>query len=110
MVTTTTNHIEGHKIVKYKKILTEFECACGKLCAKEGEPQKNISELSKDEFEAIFTETTHKAFRKLVALAESLGANAVIGCDTEYKFCGPDNETLMVIVKGTAAIVDISYY
>ena len=110
MVTTTTNLIEGHKIVKYKKVLTEFAFAGGKLGCKDGETPKSICELTPEEFEKAFAEATSCAFSKLVTQANSYGANAIIGADTEYKFCGPNEETLMVIAKGTAVIVDISYY
>ncbi len=110
MVTTTTQIIEGHKIVKYKKVLTEYEFAGGKLGCGEGEAPKSINEMTRDEFDKAFADATSAAFSKLVAHARELNANAIIGAGTEYKFCGPGNETLMVIAKGTAVIVDASYY
>lgn len=110
MVTTTTNTIEGQRIVKYKKVLIEHAFAGGKMGCKEGEEVKKIFDLTQEEFAKVFADATSYAFSKLVAKAEELGANAIIGASTEYKFCGPDNETLMAIAKGTAVIVDVSYY
>lgn len=110
MVTTTTNSIEGQRIVKYKKILTAQGFIGGKLGGLRGTNSKSISDMTPEEFDQCFAEGTSAAFSKLVERAEELNANAIIGAETEYHFCGPDNETLMVIAKGTAVIVDISYY
>ncbi len=110
MVTTTTNSIEGQRIVKYKKVLTEYGFASGKRSGKDNESTRNVYDMSAEEFEEAFRNATSDAFSKLVAHAEELGANAIIGADTQYVFCGPDDENLMVIVKGTAVIVDVSYY
>lgn len=110
MVTTSTHNIEGYNIVKYKKVLVEQEFFGGKLGCSEGETPKSVNDMTKEEFAEGFADATSAAFSKLVARAEELGANAVISAGTEYKFCGPDNETLMAIAKGTAVIVDISYY
>ena len=110
MVTTTTHSIEGQRIVKYKKVLIEQSLVGGKMGCKEGETPKSVHDMTPDEFSKAFTEATSAAFSKVVSRAEELGANAVIGASTEYKFCGPDGETLMAIGKGTAVIVDVSYY
>ena len=110
MVTTTTFSIEGHRIVKYKKVLTEQAFIGGKLGSLRGTNEKSVSDMTPEEFEKCFAEGTSAAFAKLVAQAEALKANAIIGAGTEYHFCGPNNETLLVIAKGTAVVVDISYY
>ena len=110
MVTTTTLSIEGQRIVKYKKVLTAQAFIGGKLAGLRGTNSKSISDMTPEEFDKVFVEGTSAAFKKLVSSAEELNANAIIGATTEYHFCGPDNETLMVIAKGTAVIVDVSYY
>ena len=110
MVTTTTNSIEGQRIVKYKKVLTGQAFIGGKIAGLRGSNSKSISDMTPEEFDKCFIEGTSVAFNRLVVQAEELGANAIIGAETEYHFCGPDNETLMVIAKGTAVIVDVSYY
>ena len=110
MVTTTTNSIEGQRIVKYKKVLTGQAFIGGKIAGLRGSNSKSISEMTPEEFEKCFTEGTSAAYTKLVEQAEALGANAIIGAGAEYHFCGPNNDTLFVVAKGTAVIVDISYY
>ena len=110
MVTTTTNTIEGQRIVKYKKVLVAQSMVGGKMGCKDGEEPKSVQDMTHDEFVMAFGEATSSAFSKIVARAEELGANAIIGASTEYQFCGPNGETLMAIAKGTAVIVDISYY
>ena len=110
MVTTTTNSIEGQRIVKYKKVLVAQSMVGGKMGCKEGEEPKSVQDMTHDEFVAAFGEATSSAFSKIVKRAEELGANAIIGASTEHQFCGPNGETLMAIAKGTAVIVDISYY
>ncbi len=110
MVTTTTNSIEGQQIVKYKKVLTGQAFIGGKIGGLRGTNPKSISEMTPEEFDECFVEGTSAAYSKLVEQAEALGANAIIGAGAEYHFCGPNNETLFVVAKGTAVIVDISYY
>ena len=110
MVTTTTHSIEGQRIVKYKKVLIEHCLVGGKMGCKEGEEPKSIQDMTPEEFAKAFSDATSTAFSKVVSRAEELGANAVIGASTEYQFCGPNGETLMAIAKGTAVIVDVSYY
>ena len=66
--------------------------------------------MTHEEFVTAFGEVTSSALAKVVKRAEELGANAVIGASTEYQFCGPNGETLMAVAKGTAVIVDVSYY
>ncbi len=110
MVTTMTQSIEGQRIVKYKKVLTEQAFIGGRLGGLRGTNSKSVSDMTPEEFEKCFAEGTSAAFGKLVKRAEELNANAIICANTEYHFCGPDNETLLVIAKGTAVIVDVSYY
>ena len=110
MVTTTTNSIEGQRIVKYKKVLVAQSMIGGKMGCKEGEEPKSVNDMTHEEFVTAFGEATSSAFSKIVARAEELGANAIIGASTEYQFCGPNGETLMAVAKGTAVIVDVSYY
>ena len=110
MVTTMTSNIEGQRIVKYKKVLTEQAFIGGRLGGLRGTDSKSISDMTPEEFEKCFEEGTSAAFAKLVKRAEELKANAIICANTEYHPIGPDNETLLVIAKGTAVIVDVSYY
>ena len=82
----------------------------GKMGCKEGEEPKSVYDMTHEEFVTAFGEVTSSALAKVVRRAEELGANAVIGASTEYQFCGPNGETLMAVAKGTAVIVDVSYY
>lgn len=110
MVFTTTHTIEGERIAKYKKIISEEAVAGGKLGCAPGEEPINVTQLSEEEFRKVFIETQKKAFDRLLAEAERLKANAVIGITTDHKFVGPKHETLLTTVTGTAVMIDASYY
>ena len=78
MVTTTTNSIEGQRIVKYKKVLVAQSMIGGKMGCKEGEEPKSVYDMTHEEFVTAFGEVTSSALAKVVKRAEELGANAVI--------------------------------
>ena len=50
MVTTTTNSIEGQRIVKYKKVLVAQSMIGGKMGCKEGEEPKSVYDMTHEEF------------------------------------------------------------
>ncbi len=110
MVFTTTHSIEGERIAKYKKIISEAAAAGGRLGCAPGEEPVSVNSLTEEEFHKLYVDTQKKAFDRLVAEAERLKANAVIGVTTDHSFTGPDDETLLVTVTGTAVMVDVSYY
>ena len=60
MVTTTTNSIEGQRIVKYKKVLVAQSMIGGKMGCKEGEEPKSVYDMTHEEFVKAFGED-HKS-------------------------------------------------
>ena len=110
MVFTTTHTIEGQRIAKYKKIIIEVAAAGGRLGCAPGEEPVNINSLTEEEFHELYVNTEKKALDRLVKEAERRGANAVIGLSSNHSFMGPNDETLLITLTGTAVLIDVSYY
>ncbi len=110
MVLTTTHSIEGERIAKYIKVISETAAAGGKIGCAPGEDPVDISSLTEKEFNELYLATKKKAFIRLVEEAERMKANAIIGVTKEDSFFGPNGETLLITVTGTAVMLDVSYY
>ena len=103
MLLTTTNQIEGKKIREYsgivlgevtnginyqRDIMASFTSVVGGRSA---------------EYEEEIINTRADAINEMVARAEKIGANAVIGIKIDYETI---NSMLMVVVSGTAVVVE----
>jgi uncharacterized protein YbjQ (UPF0145 family) len=57
-------------------------------------------------YEEVLREAKETAMNEMIANAEKLGANAVIGVDLDYEALGSGNSMLMVTASGTAVIIE----
>lgn len=105
MLISTTNNIEGRKIIEYKGIvfgeivngvnfIRDFSAAIS-----------NITGGRSDSYEKELINTRTDALKEMQQRAESLGANAVIGVKVDYETLGQGN-MLMAIASGTAIIIE----
>ncbi|MCB0383676.1 MAG: heavy metal-binding domain-containing protein [Psychroserpens sp.] len=97
MILTTTNSIEGFKIIDYKGIVTGVSLFDGKIAM-----GFSMSKYLKSIQDSIDT-TKEKAFQTLTENAKKLGANAVVGIKVEIELT--TSNTAMVSVTGTAVSV-----
>ena len=102
MIVTTTNSIEGKRIIDYKGIVSG-EVIVGINVIKDmfASVRNFIGGRSKG-YEEELVKARDNAMRELEERAERLGANAIVGVDIDYQVLGADNGMMMVIASGTA--------
>ncbi len=102
MIVTTTNSIEGKRIIDYKGIVSG-EVIVGINVIKDmfASVRNFIGGRSKG-YEEELIKARNNAMRELEERAEQLGANAIVGVDIDYQVLGADNGMMMVIASGTA--------
>ena len=106
MVVTTTNAVEGRKVVEYKDIVFG-EVITGVNFFKDiGAGLRNMFGGRSQGYEDELCNARNEALEEMKRRAASLGANAVIGVDIDYEVLGSDNGMLMVTASGTAVTVE----
>ena len=106
MVVTTTNAVEGRKVVEYKDIVFG-EVITGINFFKDiGAGLRNMFGGRSQGYEDELCNARNEALQEMKQRAASLGANAVIGVDIDYEVLGADNGMLMVTASGTAVTVE----
>lgn len=106
MIISTTPNIEGRKITKYINIVTG-DAILGANIFKD--LIASISDLvggRSATYEREIGEAKRIALQEMIAEAEKIGANAVVGIDFDYETVGGKGSMLMVNVSGTAVILE----
>jgi uncharacterized protein YbjQ (UPF0145 family) len=104
MICTTTNGIEGHRVLSYHGIVTG-EAIMGANVVRD--IFANFTDFfggRSGVYESKLADARETALRELQDRAARLGANAVIGVDLDYEVVG--KSMLMVSVSGTAVTID----
>lgn len=102
MIVTTTNSIEGKRIIDYKGIVSgEVIVGINVLKDMFASVRNFIGGRSKG-YEEELIKARNNAMKELEERAEQLGANAIVGVDIDYQVLGADNGMMMVIASGTA--------
>jgi uncharacterized protein YbjQ (UPF0145 family) len=105
MIITTTASFDGRKISDYKGIV------CGEVIfgAHIGKDIlagfTNVVGGRSESYERTMRETRDNAIREMIAEAQRLGANAVVGVKFDYGTLGQTGSMMMVAVSGTAVVV-----
>jgi len=105
VIVTTTSNVEGRRIVEYKGLVSstaihginvgkDFMAAGRNLVG--GRSKSYESEIDKGQSEAL---------AEIIAAAEQLGANAIVGVSLDAEALGTGN-MLMVNMTGTAVVVE----
>jgi len=106
MITTTTPHIEGHKIVDYKGIVFG-EVVNGVDFVKDfAAGLTNFFGGRSGSYEGELIEARENAIREMENRARQMGANAIVGVDIDYEVLGQSNNMLMVTASGTAVVIE----
>ncbi len=106
MIITTTQSIEGKKIVEYKGIVF------GEVISGVDVVKDMVAGLSNffggrsNTYETELVNARESALREMEERAAKLGANAVVGVDIDYEVLGANNGMLMVTASGTAVRVE----
>lgn len=106
MIVTTTNSIEGKKIVEYKGIVFG-EVISGVDFVKDiAAGFTNFFGGRSGSYEQELVQARYNALEELKANAQNAGANAVIGVDFDYEVLGQGGNMLMVTASGTAVVIE----
>lgn len=105
MILTTTPSIEG-KIIAYKGIVYG-EVISGVDFVKDfAAGITNFFGGRSNSYEQELCDARSQALIELEERARDLGANAIVGIDTDYEVLGANNGMLMVTVSGTAVVIE----
>ncbi len=106
MIVTTTNSIEGKKVIKYLGIVSG-EAIIGANFIKDFFASiRDIVGGRAGSYEEGLREAKNIAMAEMQDYAQRLGANAIIGIDLDYETMGSSGSMLMVSASGTAVIVE----
>jgi len=102
MLTTTTNTIEGKRISQYFGIVSGEAINGANIFRDVFASIRDIVGGRASAYERVLKDGRDKAMEDMIAEAEKLGANAVIGVDIDYESLGAKGSMLMVSITGTA--------
>ena len=102
MIVTTTQNIEGKKIVEYKGIVFGEVISGVNMVKDLMAGLTNIFGGRSNTYENELIAARQNAIAEMEQRAAQLGANAVVGVDIDYEVLGADNGMLMVTASGTA--------
>ncbi|QFT95831.1 hypothetical protein FIU85_00810 [Roseovarius sp. THAF8] len=104
MIITTTNTIEGRKIIDYRGIVVG-EAIMGANVFRDFFAQvTDIVGGRSGAYETKLQDARDTAMRELEERAKAAGANAVVGVDLDYEVVA--DSMLMVSASGTAVVLD----
>ncbi|HHW11480.1 MAG TPA: putative heavy metal-binding protein [Firmicutes bacterium] len=106
MIVTTTNTVEGRKIVEYKGIVFG-EVISGVNFLKDFAAElTNFFGGRSGSYEGELIKARENAIYEMQRRAAKLGANAVVGVDIDYEVLGKSGNMLMVTASGTAVVIE----
>lgn len=102
MILTTTSVLEGKTITEYKGLVTGETIFGANVFKDIMASVRDIVGGRSATYEKTIADARETSLREMVARAEALGANAIVGIDYDYETIG---NMLMVSVTGTAVVV-----
>ena len=102
VITTTTPNIEGKKIVEYKGIVHADVIIGVNIIRDIFAGIRDIIGGRSASYEEKLIEGKEMAMQEIIAEAQKLGADAIVGIDFDYETVGANGSMLMVNVSGTA--------
>ncbi|WP_375172842.1 heavy metal-binding domain-containing protein [Pseudooceanicola sp.] len=104
MIITTTNTIEGKRIIDYRGIVVGEAIMGANVVRDFFAGITDIVGGRSGAYEAKLQDARDTAMQELEARARAMGGNAVVGVDLDYEVVG--DSMLMVSVSGTAVVVE----
>jgi uncharacterized protein YbjQ (UPF0145 family) len=106
MLVTTTNTVEGRRIVEYKGLVAGEAILGANLFRDLFASIRDIVGGRSGSYEKVLNDARQTAVAEMTDKAAALGANAVIGADLDYETVGTNGSMLMVTAAGTAVRVE----
>jgi uncharacterized protein YbjQ (UPF0145 family) len=102
MIVSTTNSIEGKRIVAYHGVVTGQTIMGANIFRDLFASIRDIVGGRSGSYEKVLRAARDEALQELQEEARARGANAVIGVDLDYGAVGSGESMLMVSASGTA--------
>lgn len=106
MITTTTDSIEGRKIVEYHGICTGEPILGANVIRDMFAGVRDFVGGRSGSYEKVIRAGKDAAIEDMQAQAEELGGNAVVGVDLDYEVVGEKGSMMMVVASGTAVRIE----
>lgn len=106
MILTTTNTIEGKKIVKYVGLVSGEAIIGANIFKDFFASITDIVGGRSGSYEKVLKEAKENAVKEMEEKARQVGANAIVGIDLDYETIGSSSSMLMVSASGTAIIYE----
>ncbi|MBK1868327.1 heavy metal-binding domain-containing protein [Aestuariivirga sp. YIM B02566] len=106
MLVTTTNAIEGRRILEYKGLVAGEAILGANLFRDIFASIRDIVGGRSGSYEKVLNDARQTAVGEMTDKAAALGANAVIGVDLDYETIGSNGSMLMVTAAGTAVRIE----
>ncbi|MCF8435293.1 MAG: heavy metal-binding domain-containing protein [Ignavibacteriales bacterium] len=105
MLITTTNTVEGKKVVKYIGLVTGEAILGANIFKDLFAGIRDIVGGRSEAYEKELRNAKNIAVSEMIDEARLQGANAVIGVDLDYETVGQGGSMLMVSASGTAVVL-----
>ena len=106
MILSTTNALEGRKVVKYLGLVSGDAILGANIFRDFFASVRDIVGGRSAAYEKELRKAKNIALEEMQEQARSLGANAIIGIDIDYETIGTNSSMLMVSTNGTAVVVE----
>jgi uncharacterized protein YbjQ (UPF0145 family) len=106
MIITTTNTIEGKRVIKYLGIVSGEAIIGANIVKDFFAGIRDIVGGRSGSYEEGLREAKDIALREMQEQASRIGANAILAVDLDYETMGGNGSMLMVSSSGTAVVVE----
>ncbi len=106
MILSTTNGIEGKKVVKYLGLVSGDAILGANIFRDFFASIRDIVGGRSAAYEKELRKAKDIALREMREQAKNLGANAIVGIDIDYETIGTNSSMLMVSANGTAVVLE----
>lgn len=106
MLVTTTNTVEGRRIVEYKGLVAGEAVTGANVVRDIFAGVRDFFGGRSGAYEKVFRSSREAAIEDMIRNAEAAGANAVVGVDIDYESVGAKGSILMATACGTAVVLE----
>lgn len=106
MIITTTQSVEGARIVSYRGVITGEAILGANIFRDMFAAVRDIVGGRSASYERELGKAREIALAELEDWADELGANAIVGVDIDYESFGQTSGMMMVSATGTAVVIE----
>ncbi len=106
MLITTTNTLDGHRIVRYLGIVSGEAIMGANIMRDLFAAVRDVVGGRSAAYEEELRRAKELSMQEMTEQAQALGANAIIGVDLDYETLGQNGGMLMVTASGTGVVIE----